>query len=302
LEYIAEHDILNHQVEYCFYLDIDNVIYHPIQHLFNDYFFHFPTPYQQEIENDTNRFMTHFYVHHEANNTILSGTHTSNKTTATSFIEYDHIKPRLQFVSMWRDIIQQTMWQSGQILYHRRYSQGCMDIWRAQIDSEDHYGAFMEQPLLVKALQHQYHDLLGVSTISSHHHHHHHNITYNPNNIKPTNHPSKFLCHVIELPDQPRHFDMAKNNIVSGKTGEVPTILHFSHARVVSNNAQEQRNSFAQALHLRFQTVRVNRTLTTKVAVTKENGSKHLVSRNNTLIPWDTIITPISTYGIGKNK
>jgi hypothetical protein len=295
LEYIAEHDILNRQIEYCLYLDIDNVIFHPIQRLLNDYFYQFTTTYQQVIEKDTNRLMSHYHRYDDV----------ENNETMTSAIEYIYPKRRLQFVSMWKDIRPAAkLWQAGQILYHRHYSQGCMDHWRAQIDSEDNYGEYMEQPLFVKALQHQYHDLLtAVPPLPPHQNknndRHHHQDMYQ-NNGKDT--PSKTLCHVVELPDQPRHFNMARKDIVSGQLLDIPTILHFSAARVNQNSAQEQRNSFVQALQLRYQTVRLNRTATTKVAVRKEDGSKHLLSRNNTLISWDTIITPMSTYGRGKSN
>jgi hypothetical protein len=169
------------------------------------------------------------------------------------------------------------MWQTGQFLYDRRYSQGCMDIWRDQIDSEDNHGETMEQPLLLKTLQQQYHD-------------------------KPNNHLPKSLCHVIELPDQPRHVGMAKTEIVSRNPEQIPTILHFPHIRVNQNGDQAQRNKFLHALNLRFQTVQLNHNVTTNVAVNRENGSKHFVSRNNTLIPWDTIIFPRSTHGFMKPK
>jgi hypothetical protein len=133
--------------------------------------------------------------------------------------------------------------------------------------------------MLVKALEHQYHDLLTISPSSS---------------------QRKILCHLVALPDRSRYFDMAKPNIVKGgqqKTDAVPTILHFSSMRVHQNNAQEQRNSFMQALQLQYQTVHVNHNTTTEVAVRIEDKSRYLVSRNNTLIPWDTIVTPMSTYG-----
>jgi hypothetical protein len=151
-----------------------------------------------------------------------------------------------------------------------------MDRWRAAIDSDDNYDEFMEQPLLVKALQHQYRDLF-----------------YNNGNSP------KVLCHVVEFPDQPRHFNMAKTKIVSGPTMSIPTIVQFSARRVIQSDAQEQRNSFVQALQLRYQPIRVNGTINATMVVSIENGSKHLVSRNNTLIPWETVITPMSTKGIG---
>jgi hypothetical protein len=299
LEYIAEHDVLNREMEYCLYLDIDNVIFHPIQRLLNEYYVEFATTYNQIIEKDANRLMTHY--HDYVNNTgSTTGSNETTTMTSIPIIEYGHPKPRLQFISMWKDIRPQAkLWQTGQILYHRQYSQGCLDIWRAEIDSYDNYGEYMEQPLFVKALQHQYHDLsLTVPPPSIHDRNNHHHKDINQSNGD----SPKLLCHIVELPDQPRHFNMARKEIVSGPKNDVPTILHFSSMRVNENGAQEQRDSFVQALQLRYKTIRFNRTVSMKVAVSQENGSKHLVSRNNTLIPWDTVITPMSTYGRGKSN
>jgi hypothetical protein len=162
LEYISEHDVLNRQMEYCLYMDIDNVIFRSIQRLLNDYYFQFVSNYQRIIEKDSDRFQLHSHRHgkDDANNDI------EMTKTGTTTIKYDHPKPRLHFVSMWKDILNDTLWQTGQILYHRHYSQGCMEIWRDQIDSEDNYGVDIEQPLLVKALQHQYQGLLMVPPLS----------------------------------------------------------------------------------------------------------------------------------------
>jgi hypothetical protein len=295
LEYIAEHDVLNRAMEYCLYLDIDNVIFHPIQHLLNEYYTEFATTYQQIIEKDANRLMTHYHHRDNANNTISSTASNVTTTTTDPIIEHDHQKPRLQFVSLWKDIRPEAkLWQSGQILYHRCYSQGCMDRWRAEIDSDDNYGEFMEQPLLVKALQH--HLFRTVPPLSPHQSNIHHQDINQDSGKSP-----KVLCHVVELPDQPRHFNMARTDIVSGPIRNIPTILHYSHARVVQNAAQEQRNSFVQALQLRYKSIPVNGNVNATVAVSKEDGSQHLVSRNNTLIPWETIITPMSTYGKAKS-
>jgi hypothetical protein len=52
LEYIAEDEVLNRQMEYCLYLDIDNVIFHPIQRLLDNYYYQFANTYQQVIEKD----------------------------------------------------------------------------------------------------------------------------------------------------------------------------------------------------------------------------------------------------------
>jgi hypothetical protein len=298
LEYITEHDVLNREMEYCLYLDIDNVIFHPIQHLLNEYYNEFATTYQQIIEKDANRLMTQYHHRDNANNTLSTTPSNVTTTTTDPIIKFGHQKPRLQFVSMWKDIRPEAkLWQSGQIFYHRRYSQGCMDRWRAEIDSDDNYGEFMEQPLLVKALQHQYQDLFRtVPPLSPHQSNiHHQDINQDSGNSR------KVLCHVVELPDQLRHFNMARTDIVSGPIRNIPTILHYSHARVVQNAAQEQRNSFVQALQLRYQSIPGNGTVNATVAVSKEDGSQHLVSRNNTLFPWETIITPMSTYGKAKS-
>ncbi|KAG7369617.1 hypothetical protein IV203_027363 [Nitzschia inconspicua] len=249
LSYISEHPTLDAEMEYAFYMDIDNVVFHNLQHVWDEYHFEFPKKYGKLIEDDSRRL-------------------------GAANITYPYA-PVNNFVSLWKEPPNKDYWQSGQILYHRKYSQGCMDHWKFQIDADFNYCTYMEQPLLMQALEYQY------------------NVSFFPGQDPPVP-----ICHVVELPDRPKHFDVAHIDFVKEKKLPTPTFLHFTNVRVAANEAEDQMKIFMKALHLKYKSnPNSDKGESTKTVVAMEDDSPYLYPADHEPISWESIITPRDTRG-----
>ncbi|KAG7345679.1 hypothetical protein IV203_033210 [Nitzschia inconspicua] len=249
LSYISEHPTLDAEMEYAFYMDIDNVVFQTLQDLWDDYYTEFPKKYGKLIEEDSQRL-------------------------AAANITYPYA-PVNNFVSFWKEPPNKDYWQSGQILYHRKYSQGCMDHWKFQIEADFNYCSYMEQPLLMQALEYQY------------------NVSFFPGQDPPVP-----ICHVVELPDRPKHFDVAHYDIVKERKVPTPTFVHFTNVRVAGNTVEDQLKMFMKALHLRYKpNPKGDKREFAKTVVSMENDSPYLYPADHEPISWESIITPRDTRG-----
>jgi hypothetical protein len=250
LQYVDEQPILNAQMEYIFYIDIDNVVLQNLQEFLNDYYDEFPQKYAALLEAETQRIAKDF-----------------PKTTA---------QPHLSFVSYWKENgTGMGVWQSGQTMYHRRYSRGCVDRWRYQFESNNNYGAQYDQPLLVKALKSQYAKTFGNG---------HDDESATP------------FCHIVELPQVEKHWDLARAEILQNQDSlpHLPTMLHFTKLRVENNTPQDQINICMKGLQLKYLEMANG---TNVMVVSQEDESPYMIPANYTPILWEDIIQPRDTKG-----
>jgi hypothetical protein len=132
-------------IEYFFYLDIDNVVTQPLKYLWqsihdkvmlSDY----PKTAQKEQAEE-----------HE----LAGGYKATTMTATTNDLTQKHqkVKPLdttakpFSFISAWRE---RDHYQMGQIFFHKDHGKGCLDAWQGLIDTSPTFK--MEQPLMVMVI------------------------------------------------------------------------------------------------------------------------------------------------------
>jgi hypothetical protein len=253
LQYVSEHPVLNPHTEYVFYMDRDNVIFHDLQELWDDYYVEFPQKYSALLEADAQRIVKNF----------------PDSTTLK-------VRPQVSFASHWKEQPNGNgEWQSGQNMYHRKYSQGCLDRWRYQIESDSSYRSWLEQPLLSKATKLQYNKTFGGYMEEDADEHE----------------PGTALCHIVELPRKKKHWSLALANVLQKQDmAQIPTILHFTKLRVRSSDPQDQINMCMKGLHLK----RAKLANGTMAIVSEDDLSPYMIPSNHSPIPWEKILEPVA--------
>jgi hypothetical protein len=236
LKYAAENPVTNAVIDYVLYLDVDNVAANPLQKMFDDYFEQFETVYQRARE--------------------------STNTTAVSE----------SFFSFWRDPGLPHLWQGGQTMHHRRYSQVCSDAWRKQMDTNP--DELMDQPLLVRAMDAQREEA-ATGTAP--------------------------LCHILKLPHRGTHFALLTKRIIRSYGDKLPTIVHITGLRTNKYSVEKQQAFLYHALNLQPLLLSATESTVPIVAAIEDN-STFFVAANNTHIALNELVYPVKADGRRKES